>query len=207
MHSLHGLVGKCHFSLRLRATEPAQIRSLQLTHRFLKRSWVEYPLLQAVVSAAAGDKAGERDYRAEGKAEYDRVLPAYKAYVEETFFDYPKIDEQLPPGNDDDLDLLNDLMQLDMAAYMLSIESSDPDLRKFGYMPRLGAMTMGSDMSSGFSERCNSLGKKTFPVERQSLGEQEGTELVVLRMDKRFMRAMKKERRALRKVEGGDERL
>ena len=91
--------------------------------------------------------------------------------------------------------LVRDLLRVDLKQVLADAKRKDPDMSKFGFIPYMAKTSLGRLLAESFAERifrnCNSVPTSG----NMRLNPIEMVQLVVLRMNKRFVQYMKKHHR------------
>ena len=88
--------------------------------------------------------------------------------------------------------LVRDLMHVDLKQVLRDAKAMDPDMAKFGYIPYMAKTWLGRLLAESFAERMFSNANIVLTPGNMSLNPTEMGQLVVLRMNRRFMHYMKK---------------
>ena len=89
------------------------------------------------------------------------------------------------------IDLMH-LMEVDMGQVYKRIEDSDPSRQRYGYIPRMAHGIIGALNSEGFCERMLSAAGLVMTEGNTLLDEEEMEKLTLLKMNKEFMKFMRK---------------
>ena len=127
-------------------------------------------------------------------AEFDRVFKNYRAYCLDIDWriKFPDLFKDKPEMYE--IDLLRDLFEADMGIIITEMKTSDPLREKFGYLPYMPTGSLGSIgavLASSFAERINSGENLVFTKGNTLQGDEEINMLVVLRMNRDFMKYMR----------------
>ena len=88
--------------------------------------------------------------------------------------------------------LVRDLLRVDLKQVLADAKKKDPDMSKFGFIPYMAKTWLGRLLAESFAERIFSNCNIVLTPGNMSLNPIEMGQLVVLRMNKRFMQYMKK---------------
>lgn len=94
-----------------------------------------------------------------------------------------------------ELDAVKDLLNINIIPLLINLAESS----QYGFLPKLALSVIGKNQSSSFCERINSAGKLVMTDGRTLLGKKHLEMCVVLRINKKFMKYMKKKYKALGK--------
>ena len=127
----------------------------------------------------------EAKLREQFTSHFGRWVVMMKAVNWKTDFDVDSVPNPPSPSN-----ILNELRDINLGSFYQRLIESDPDRKKFGYLPFMAThsvASVGSLLSASFCERINSAGALILNKGNTLLASDELSKLAVLRVNRKWM--------------------
>ena len=102
-----------------------------------------------------------------------------------------EIKKNISVGKKDGWNIVSDLLTVSLKSHISKVKLGDKDRKSFGYLPYMAKTWLGRLMAESFSERMLSNAKIVINPGNMRLNPIEMEQLVILRMNRKFMQYMK----------------